>query len=134
MKIFNILRANEEVKNLTEQVSDLTKLNEQLTKEVELLKQREAAYTIGVQDWASEKENLIKGNEQAISELKAKYEKEIEDLKNTVKEEQASVSAKAASLVASIGLEPDTVKVSPNEINGNGMVKSPYQYIDHQNK
>lgn len=123
-KFFNVLKANTEINNLNAQVTDLVAHNEQLKKEVEDLKQREATYSLGSQDWATEKENLIKGHEEALQALEEKHNKEINDFKNTVKEEHTSAVQKASEIVASLGVEPETVKLTKEDLVGKSEKKS----------
>lgn len=117
LKIFNILKANEEVKNLTAQVEQLTADNKNLLDAVETYKQKEAAFGLGSQEWASEKETLIKSNEEALKVQKDEYEKTIAKLQEDINKANASASEKAKNIVASIGVEPETVKVctKPND-------------------
>ena len=115
-KFLNIVKANSRITELETQNEDLKKLNEDLTKDVESLKQREATYSLATQDWATEKEALIEGHEEAIKALTEKHQQELENLRLTVKSEQASASVKAAEIVASLGVEPEAVKVKESEL------------------
>lgn len=115
-KIFNIAKANQEIESLTTKVEDLTGLNEQLSKEIESLKQIQASVSLGAQDWVAEKEALVKGHEEAIKDIDAKHTLAISNLEKTVADVKASAGKQAADIVASLGVEPEAVKVSNEEI------------------
>jgi len=114
--ILNILKANAEIKTLTENNDELTGLNEQLKNENAELKKREATVSQGSHDFAAERENLVKGHEEAMKELTEKFTKQISDLEATKKEAQESAGKKAADIVASLGVEPETVKVVKDDL------------------
>ena len=126
-KLWNIKKANDEIKNLSMVIEDLKNHNEQLTKEVGSLKQIQATYSLGSQDWSQEKEALIAKSTEAMNainlqhqesykNMELKYANQISELVKTVTEEKESASIKAANLVTSIGLEPETVVVTKHDL------------------
>lgn len=124
MKFLNIFTANKQVDTLEAQVADLTKQLEQLTKEAATVKEREAALVLATQDWAAEKELLIKGHEDAIKALMETNTKQTQDLEKTAKEADKTSGAKAAEIVASLGVEPEAVKLTKEDLVGK---EKPYQ-------
>jgi regulator of replication initiation timing len=117
--IFSIVKATQEIKSLKASITDLSAEVEQLKTENEKLKQQSATFVLSSQDFVSEKETLVKGHEDEKNKLKATYETQIKDLEKSVKEAQESSSQKASIIVASIGLEPDTIKTSVGDIINN---------------
>lgn len=131
MKIpfLNILKANEEITTLTAKNDELTQYNEQLKTENETLKQNAATFSLGAQDWAAEKENLVKGHEQALAEMQTTYAKQITDLETKAKDAKETAGKQAADIVASLGVEPEAVKPIKDNLvmSGKG-----YKVIDHR--
>lgn len=123
LKIFNILQANKQVSELTVQVSDLTAQVDQLTKENATLKEQAAVFSLGSQDWAAEKETLIKSHEEAIKALEEKYNKDTGELAEVIQETKTEVAQQAAQIVASIGIEPETIKTSAVPSDGDILSK-----------
>jgi len=115
-KFFNIIKANDEIAALTTKVDELVKHNEQLQELVDGNKQKEAAFALSAQDWATEKETLINSFEEEKKALIEGHAKAIEDLQNTVKEAQTSAGKQAADIVASLGVEPETVKLTKDDL------------------
>lgn len=130
---FNVLKAHKEVKALTEQVTALTADNKSLLEVIEAYKQKEAAFSLGSQDYAAEKEILIKTHSEAMAEVKTnldttiakltsdntanidKITKEYTDKVNALEvqlvEVKCSVNRQAANLVNALGIAPDSIRV-----------------------
>lgn len=65
---------------------------------------------------AAKIEEIKKEYEAKLAELQASTSVQINNLEKTVKEEQESAVQKAAEIVASIGVEPDAVKVTTDDV------------------
>lgn len=131
MIFLNVLKANARITELTATNDEQAALIEQLKSENETLKQNAAAFTMGSQDWASEKEALVKGHEEALATLQAEHAKALVKFETTVKETTDSAATKAAEIVASIGLEPETVKAAKDDLVASG---KGFKVIDHLKK
>lgn len=127
--IFNVLKANTLCKELSTKLEDADAQIKQLTESVESYKQKEAAFSLGSQDWMTEKENLISGHAEAIKALQDNLEKSVKEANNKTVEAETKTAAKAAELVASLGVEPETVKKSSDELLN--VKKSRYTTVSH---
>ena len=106
----NIIKANTAINELeTDKTNLLTQL-ESIKAEL-----AEAQNVIG--NFMTEKQ----GMDTIIANLKAEYEKKLADMQLIVDAERVSASQKASTIVSSIGVEPETVKVS-NKPNDNEIV------------
>ena len=126
MKFFDIIKANKEVTELSTKVEGLVTENKQLQEAVANYKQKEAAYTLGVQEWATEKQALIEGHANAVKTLTEKFEEEKKNLELKAKQESEKAGEKASAIVASLGVEPDAVKIVAKTDLVNGGSKSRY--------
>lgn len=132
---FNVLKALSANTKLVEENKSLLADNQRLLEEIQAYKQKEAAYTLGAQDWASEKEALIKGHEEAMATLVETHNQAIKDLDKKVADASTSAGNKVAQAVAAIGIDPETiVKVSASEIVGSTKPKSRFRIEDMKNK
>jgi len=95
----NIIKANTVITELTNDKVNVLKQLEQTKTEL-----AEAQNVIG--NFMVEKE----GMDKVIADLKADYEKKLSDMQLVVDTEKASANHKASMIVASIGVEPETVK------------------------
>ena len=113
--IFNIVKANGQIK-------ELNTANAELVKQLEAVRLElgEAQDVIG--SFMTEKE----GMDKRISDMKAEYEAKLSTLQNEIAKANESASEKAKLIVSSIGVEPETVKVSinPTEVEVFGKWKS----------
>lgn len=124
LKFLNIIKANSEIKDLTEANDELEGMIAQLKDENAILKQQVAAMSNGAHEWSADKEALVKAHEDAIKALQEEHAKKISDLENAVKEATGSAGKQAAEIVASLGVEPETVKVAPETgVTTNGRFK-----------
>ena len=80
------------------------------------MKQQSAAFALGSQDWASEKEELVKAHEEALKALEEKYKQDTSELAEVIEETKTSVNEQAAQIVAGIGIEADKIKVEAKEL------------------
>ncbi len=110
--IFNIIKANKEIKDLQEQINQLESDNNKLLESVKTHEQREATYALGSQDWASEKEKLVSEHEESIKKMKEDYESQLKNLSEKLEKADKTAAEKAAQIVSAIGIEPETIKIS----------------------
>jgi len=112
MPFFNIVKANLEIKSLSEKMSALNTKVEELVSENKSLKeanenlvQTQAAFSLGSQGWMDEKEALLKTHKEELDMLNSKL--------SIV---QTSATAEASALVASLGIEAESIKPTVAEI------------------
>lgn len=141
LKIFNIIKANSKIAELENQLVEIQKEisglladNTNLLETVESFKQKEAAFSLGSQEWSVEKDTLIKSHSDAIEALKADYDKKIKDLESTVQEKSGEANKIAASIISSIGVSPETVKSGKSDLPEISGQQSRFKIVDHTQK
>jgi|ERR1035437_2791798 peptidoglycan hydrolase CwlO-like protein len=138
MNIFNIAKANAQCKELEKDKLTLVGQLEVAQKDL-----ADAQNVIG--NFMKEKE----GMDKTIADLKAEHataiaalegthkvetdnlQKSVKETSNKVVEAEGKTAAKAAALVASLGVEPETVKKSNDELLASGVKKSRFTFISH---
>jgi SMC interacting uncharacterized protein involved in chromosome segregation len=123
-KLGELTKAKEEIQAKYDSTSkELTDVKTEL----ESVKQQLSAQQLSMQQWNIDRDQLISSHDKDIEELTNGFHKQIEDLNKAVEEAKNSAGKVASSIVASAGLEPETVKVSTEEITGIKGAKSRFK-------
>lgn len=122
--MLNIFKANTQIQELTNDNTSLLQKCQGFENEIANLK----AMSVDMTEKQSQHDNVIsklkEDYEKQISTIKAEYEAKIDDLIKTHQEKSNTVAEKAADVIASLGIDPDAIKVTPKEV----VVEKPTTY------
>lgn len=109
--IFNILKANRMIEELNTEKATLLKRLQETENAFNNLQDMSKDMTEASAEHAKVLEQLKTDHEKQIADIKAEYESKLKNLEIAKNEEATSAASKAADIVASLGVEPEAIKV-----------------------
>ena len=135
MMIFNIIKANKELKQLAEDKLELVKQMEVLKKDLTDVQDTIGNFMVEKQTYEKQMADLKESHTVELANLTNKFTAEINELNTSIINEKNSSARKAQNSVASIGVLETEIKVTPNELLASSMnKKNKYTVIDHSVK
>ena len=112
----NVIKLNKDVETLTADKAALVTKVTELETMVENLQNMSKDMTEAQATHNTVIETMKTEHEKQLSDIKAEYEAKIQNLEKSKNEEALTTANKAADIVASLGVEPEAIKVTPKEV------------------
>jgi len=119
----NIFQKSKELAELQTNYKALVEKNELLAKDLKETQDTIGNFMVEKETFTKQMEDLKTSHASQLETIKNEYEAKIKDLTEKTVVAEASAGEEAIHLISSVGVAPETIKVTAQELNSNNVNK-----------